>query len=149
MIVDRIENLEKYIPYMPELRAVCDFLRNTDAKTAECGHYDINGDLYVNVQEYSPAQGEVFEYHRKYIDLQYVVCGDEEIDSAPLSQMEDEIEYKEEIDAGFYKKATASFSRSYLSEGSFAILEPRDAHRPGMKWNSDNVKKMIFKIKVK
>ena len=45
-------------------------------------------------------------------------------------------------------KAGANVSEIALETGSFAFLEPRDAHRPSVKLHSDASKKLIFKIPV-
>lgn len=148
MIADRIENLEKYVPYIKSICDVVRFLKENDVSALEAGRHDISDDVYVNVQTYEPAGNEVFEAHRKYIDLQYIVEGGEEIDFVPIADGLDAGEYVEEYDCLVYRDTSGTLGRLYLSAGSFAIFEPDDPHRPGMKWKDGIVRKLIFKIKV-
>jgi len=149
MIFDRIENLAKYIPYMPDIKTVCDFLRDNDAEKIEAGHYEINDNVYVNVQVYEPKKNEAYEDHRQYIDLQYIVKGDEEIDVISRTEGTGEGEYVAEHDCSVFHGTNGSVAKLYISAGSFTILEPDDPHAPGTMWHGGEVKKMIFKIKVK
>ena len=149
MIADRIENLGKYESYEPELGAVRAFLIENDPETLAPGRYEINGNVFVNVVAYAPGEAGGFEAHREYSDLQYVVSGDEEIDWIPLGETADQAEYSTEADCAGGGRTTGSFASLYLTAGAFAIFEPDDVHRPGVKWKSDNVKKLIFKIRVR
>ena len=66
----------------------------------------------------------------------------------PIDEVED-AEYDAEKDVSHpVPKAGASVSEIALETGSFAFLEPRDAHRPSVKLHSDASKKLIFKIPV-
>ena len=51
MIIDRIENLSKYISLNPLFADVVKFLESNDLNTLEQGKHEIKGtDLFVNVQ---------------------------------------------------------------------------------------------------
>ena len=51
MIIDKIENLDKYISLNPLFADVAKFLENNDLNTLEEGKHEIKGtDLFVNVQ---------------------------------------------------------------------------------------------------
>ena len=59
-------------------------------------------------------------------------------------------EYNEEKDISYpVPKAGANIAGVPLETGSFAYLEPRDAHRPSVKLTTETAKKLIFKIPVK
>lgn len=150
MICDRIENLAKYDAYAPYIARICDYLSKNDAALLTVGRHDICEDIFVNVEGYAPGENALFEAHRDYIDLQYLVAGDEEIACAPISDCVLEKEYDGAIDAGFYKVVPDGAEiRIFMKAGVFAIFEPRDPHSPGRKYKADHVKKLIFKIKVK
>ena len=150
MICDKIENLAHYEPLCPHVNAVADFLGSHDAAVLAPGSYKINDDVFVNVEEYAPGENALFEAHRAYIDLQYLVSGDEEIAVIPIADGVIEKEYDSAIDAAFYKpEEDAAQFKLYFQAGAFAIFEPHDPHSPGRKYRSDKVKKLIFKIKVK
>ena len=137
MFADRIENLKLYIPYNEKIKVVCDYLAKTDIHALEVGKYDIADGVRVVVNAFTPKTREAarWETHRKYIDLQYLIEGDAEYDA------EKDVSHP-------VPKAGANVSEIALETGSFAFLEPRDAHRPSVKLHSDASKKLIFKIPV-
>ena len=150
MICDRIENLAHYKPLCPHLDDVTSFLSENDAASLAPGHYDINDELFVNVEEYAPGDNALFEAHRAYIDLQYLFVGDEETAVIPIADGVTEKEYDSAIDAAFYTSADdASEFKLFMRAGTFAIFEPHDLHSPCRKYRADKVKKLIFKIKVR
>lgn len=148
MVFDRIENLRKYASYMPAVNEVCDFLDRNDVKKLEAGRHDISDNVYVNVQIYEPKTNDAYEDHRKYIDLQYIVEGSEEIDVIPKKDGTDEGEYVEEYDCSVFHGTKGSVVKLFMDEGTFTILEPDDPHCPGIAWKGGQVRKLIFKIKV-
>ena len=151
MIVDKIENLKLYIPYHEKLAVVCDYLAKTDIYSLEVGKYEIGEGVRVIVNAFTPKEPDVakWETHNKYIDLQYLIEGNETMGYLPVDQMED-AEYNEEKDISYpVPKAGANIASVPLETGCFAYLEPRDAHRPSVKLTSTASKKLIFKIPVK
>lgn len=90
----------------------------------------------------------MFEAHKKYIDLQYIVNGIEKIRWARLDSV-DLVEEKYSIggDIAFYE-GDAMFDFT-LTKGTFLLLYPEDAHLPGLSAQKDvNVRKIVFKIQV-
>ena len=150
MFCDKIEKLMNYAPMMPDLGVIAGFIDGNDVASLAPGRYEINDCVFVNVEEYAPGENSLFEAHRDYIDLQLLVTGDEEIDVIHIDDALAEKDYDASIDAGFYReKDGASIAKLFLYPGSFAVFEPRDPHRPGVKFSADKVKKLIFKIKVR
>ena len=150
MIVDRIENLKLYIPYNEKLRVVCDYLEHTDIYALEAGRHEVGEGVYVMVNAFTPKDPAAarWETHRKYIDLQYLIEGDEAMGYLPLCEVE-EAEYDEVKDVSHpAPRAGAKMSVASLETGCFAFLEPRDAHRPSAKLHAEAAKKLIFKIPV-
>lgn len=150
MIVDRIENLKFYIPYNAKLAVVCDYLAKTDIHTLEVGKYDIAEGVRVVVNAFTPKEPDAarWETHKKYIDLQYIIEGDETMGYLHIDEMEN-AEYNEEKDISYpVPKADADMTLIPLKVGHFAFLEPRDAHRPSAKLHATASKKLIFKIPV-
>ena len=150
MFADRIENLKLYIPYNEKIKVVCDYLAKTDIHALEVGKYDIGEGVRVVVNAFTPKTREAvrWETHKKYIDLQYLIEGDESMGYLPIEEVE-AAEYDAEKDVSHpVPKAGASVSEIALTTGCVAFLEPRDAHRPSVKLHSDASKKLIFKIPV-
>lgn len=151
MIVDKIENLKLYIPYNQKLTAVCDFLEKTDVSTLADGDKIQLGDgVHVMVKAFTPkAPADArWEIHKKYIDIQYIIEGDEAMGWLPLEEVEG-TDYNAEKDIS-HPNALPDAQPGVVALvcGSFAYLEPRDAHRPGAKLESATAKKLIFKVPV-
>ena len=149
MFCDKMENIMKYAAIMPQLGVIAGFMEGSDLLSLAPGRYEINESVFVNVEEYAPGENQVFEAHREYIDLQYIVSGNEEMD---FIHLEDAVPYKDydpAIDAAFYHAGEeAGVGKLFLCSGSFAVFWPEDPHRPGVKYTAEKVKKLIFKIKV-
>ena len=81
MIYDRIENIETYTAISERLAKGLRLLRTTDFSAMEAGKYEVDGtELYYMLQCYqSKEQNDKPEAHKKYIDIQYIVEGEEQI----------------------------------------------------------------------
>lgn len=128
------------------------FLNSHDLKSLEIKRYDIDGDnVYAPVSEYpSKKEGEArFEVHRKYIDIQYVINGEEKIGVAPLSQKKDVvIPFDDTKDIEFMTVNDSTWHKA--TPQNFFIFFPSEIHKPGMRTGIDStlVKKIVIKVKV-
>lgn len=152
MIFDRVANCENYIFLGEKFRKGFDFIKKAVAEDLPVGKYEIDGtNIYAMVQEYTskPCDGAVFEAHRKYIDIQYVISGIEEIGICDISKGIIKTEYSDETDAAFYEK-TDKAGKLVLEDGDFAIFYPNDLHMPGLAFDVEtcNVKKIVVKVAV-
>lgn len=152
MIFDKIENLSDYYEELPSLEKVSAFVNEFNKNKLEDGTYEIDGKrIFAMVQSYrtKPQTPEMmFEAHRKYIDLQYIVSGIEKIRWARLDKV-DLVEEKYFVgsDIAFYE-GDALFDFT-LTKGTFLLLYPQDAHLPGLSADKDvNVRKIVFKIQI-
>jgi YhcH/YjgK/YiaL family protein len=159
MIADQLSNVQS--GFYPGLLAAADdnglaarlaagfhFLQTADLAAAAPGRIDIDGDnVFALVQAYNskPMEQGFWEAHRKYIDIQYVVSGEEKMGYANLSQLN-----ASEYDAAkdfLPLHGNGSFIR--LSAGMFTLFMPADAHMPGMAVDEPSaVKKVVVKIAV-
>lgn len=99
----------------------------------------------LNTYNTSPAEELSFEAHRKYIDVQLLLAGVEDVDvSQDLDDMEVIIPYCDESDAAFYD-TPGNWSTVVLQPGNFAVFYPDDAHRPGA-GDRSSVRKLVIKI---
>ena len=83
MIKDNLQNCAIYYGAHKNFEKAFDFIKKVELENLPVGKYEIDGkDLYASVQEYnSKLETEAKnEGHRNYIDIQYVVCGEEVID---------------------------------------------------------------------
>lgn len=133
-----------------KIAAAWNVIKNLNHAELEPGRHEINEDSYFMVQTYEPksAEGGKFEAHEKYVDIQYLIEGTECIYVAPISTLELEDAYKEEIDAAFYKKPERA-TKVVLTAGGYVVLYPEDAHLPGIKADEASVvKKIVGKVRI-
>lgn len=152
MIFDKMENISEYFDEIPLLTKVAEFMEDFRINGKEDGTYEIDGKrVFAMIQSYRTKQQTaemMFEAHRKYMDLQYIVSGIEKIRWAKLSSVAlAEERYSQGGDIAFYK-GDALFDFT-LTKGTFLLLYPQDAHMPGLSAEKDvNVRKIVFKIEV-
>ncbi len=127
------------------------FLNNHDLSKLQLKRYDIDGDnLYAPVSEYITKNEEDarYEAHQKYIDIQYVVSGKEQIGIAPMSQKKDVLQpYDVTKDVEFLTvNKGVNFN---ATPDRFFIFFPEDVHRPGLKFGENSqVRKVVVKLKI-
>lgn len=99
------------------------------------------------VNRTKPKRFARFEAHRKYIDLQYVLAGEELIAVAFPGKLKTILAYDSKKDVEFYKYfPSASF---FMEPGVLAIFYPSDAHAPGLVFKkSCLVRKVVVKVRV-
>ena len=149
MIKDKLKNAKIYYNLSTNLKLGLNWLETTDLNSLIDGKYTINGDsIYASVQTYETKTDANYESHRKYIDIQYVIKGEEKIGVTDLSNCETCIEYDRERDLEFYIiKSKAEFIE--LKEGAFAIFYPHDVHKPSIAINQPStVKKVVVKVAI-
>ena len=146
MIFDLLENHARYTGLGPNLVAAFDFLVNTDLAALKPGRIDLQGDaLYALVQEYTtkPAAQGLWEAHRRYIDVQYLLSGHERMGFAQTSTMQLG-EYTPERD---FQPMSGTGHTLDMFPGSFVVFHPQDAHMPGLAVNApEAVKKIVVKV---
>ena len=149
MIVTTINKLTDYkeIPYAAEVAKFIEEFKKGEMNT---GRYDICGDdAFAAVSRYDtePEAERRFENHRKYMDIQVVLDGKEELHWAPvetLSQTEEE--YSKGGDIAFYEGESKGYV--LLGGDECAVLFENDAHKPNvLHKTSQNVLKIVFKIR--
>lgn len=147
MIIDTLDNLDKYYALNPLFEEVTKFLNNNNWDDLADSKTPIKGDdLFVNVQHIKAMKpaGPAMEWHRKMIDIQVPISGDETFGYTPLCDLPP-MEYVEAKDMA---KLAGVEAQTYFTVkvGQFAIFFPQDGHAPGI---TDEVahRKAIFKVK--
>ena len=125
------------------------FLKNTDLQTLTVGRHVIDGDnVYAIVQE-APTKDynqTAFESHLNYIDLQYVVTGEERMGRTSVDSVKVDKPYNEKADIAYY---TGDGKIYTVKQNSFLLFFPGEAHRPNITPGGNKVvKKIVIKIKV-
>jgi len=147
MIYGKIEELPFYDLLVPgALKKIADYLKNFDPATPD-GRHDLLGDqLYVSLQSYTTRElnPEKLEAHRRYLDVQLLLAGEETITVSPLSENPVVVPYKEEKDV-LFARLEAPAAKIELVPGVFVLLFPEDAHLPCV-GDGRPVRKAVFKI---
>ena len=152
MIIDNLDNIRKYSSIIPQ--SAIDFLNGL--KTLDISKMDVgdtvsgklDGENYANIDVYSPKPLEncKFEAHKKYIDIQMLLSGEEEIDIVKADGLEISEEYDEKRDIMFFK-SSENFDSILLTPFKFVLIYPDEAHQPQVKTRCDKVVKVVVKIR--
>ena len=150
MIYDSINNIQTYAGLSEDIYQGLKFLQNATPDTAP-GIYQITPRVKAIVSEYEtkPQNQNGYEAHRQYIDIQYLITGEEKINSLPLEYLKETKAYNQDIDAAFYEEANVRPQELLMGNGYFAILYPQDGHMPQLSVTAPvMVKKVVIKVKV-
>ncbi|MBM6674054.1 YhcH/YjgK/YiaL family protein [Marseilla massiliensis] len=145
MVIDTLENLDKYVSLNPLFKDVLDFIKSNDLNSLEIGKHEIKGsDLFVNVQVAKGKTKEVavLETHKKMIDIQIPLSAEETYGYTPLCDLPD-AEYNNEKDITKYEGMADTYVT--CKPGEFAIFFPQDGHAPCIA-GVPEIKKAIFKV---
>ncbi len=111
----------------------------------------ISKEIFVLKQTYFTKTREdaFFESHKKYIDIQYIVQGEEFIDVCTLNNLTIKEPYSEQNDFIKYAANHKEYSSLLIKKGELAIFFPQDAHQPCiLNQASSQVYKAVIKIPV-
>ncbi len=149
MIVDRNENARLYLPLNKRFAKAFAVLAKPAIAQKPDGRYSIDGeDAYYIVQHYAtrPVDLRRFESHKKYIDIQVLLAGEEMLGYSPTAGLEVVVPYDEAKDIMFYEaRKVVTWTR--LKSGIFCLLFPDDAHLPCCQIDGPApVHKVVFKI---
>ena len=147
MIFDTLENIKNY-EGLGRVYTALKFLAETDFTKMELGRYELQGDdIFYMVQRYETDPDKtIAEAHNKYIDIQFMVNGEEIIGVAPICCEKTETEARPENDVWFYECKTEPLT---LIKNSFMVLYPNDLHCPGVAVDgARECHKVVVKVKV-
>lgn len=155
-IFGKLENLKQQIKD-ENFQTAFDYLSNIqnesfDIKDGECIKEMINDEMFVLKQAYITKNREdcFFESHKKYIDIQYMLKGDEIMDVCNIEDLEIIKDYDDKTDFIKYKGKQENISSLLIKENELAIFYPQDAHQPCIKTNENKlIYKAVIKIPVK
>ncbi len=147
MILDTLKNAAKYAGLKMGISEAFGFLDQPSLAELPDGRHEILGDRVFAIVAHGDGRnvsdGEM-EGHRKYIDIQYVINGDESIGWAPREGLVNSLEYDTEKDIEFFEGKPDSVVR--VPPGSFAVFLPTDAHLPLI--GDGPIHKVVVKVAV-
>lgn len=148
MIIDNLTNAEKYISLHKDFKLVFDYLKTNNLETMVCAkNIQIRGEeVFFNLDEYETKPTQKLEAHKKYIDIQVVITGEEYMGYTNIENTTVSEEYDEKRDVMFLN---GKVDNVLATKKNFVIFYPEDAHMPALSVNEpQKVKKAIFKISV-
>jgi biofilm protein TabA len=149
MIIDSLENIEKYSGLNPHFAQAFAWLKSNDLNAIEDGKFDIadgiKGIMSTKSGKTAAESLEKFECHQKYLDIQLCLSGKETIGWKPISKCKKfKAEYSEEKDVTFYDEQPDMFFD--LTDNQFGIFFPEDVHAPMI--GEGVIKKLVLKVKI-
>lgn len=148
MIVDCLENADKYLCLNPNFATAFTMLRRSNIAVFSEGRMEIDGDKVFAVIVNEPGrkvEDAFLETHDNYIDIQFVIEGTDTIGwKARKDLNQPKGKYDAERDVAFYEDAPTVWSA--IGPGHFGIYFPEDGHMPAI--SDDKLHKVIVKVAV-
>jgi biofilm protein TabA len=148
MILDVLTNSDRYRALHQGFAEAFTFLRRPDLKDLAVDRYVIDGDNVFAIVAKDPGRHKdeaQLETHEKYIDIQLVLNGIDDMGWRPKSLcLLPGGEYDPEEDILFF--ADTPMVRQPVSPGMFAVFFPEDAHQPLIA--EGQIHKVVVKVAV-
>ena len=153
MIVAKLDDIMTQIAPTPNMQRALDFLRQAPGADLPDGRIEIAGDsVFALVQSYQTAPASdpvIFEAHRRYIDVQYMVAGDEVLAWASADHLTVTQMYNPASEAWLGTAPASDTTFVRLAAGELAVLYPTDGHAPRVAAGAPAaVKKIVVKVAV-
>jgi YhcH/YjgK/YiaL family protein len=148
MIFSTLANSGRYAALHPLFPRAFEFARDTGLDMLAPGRHDIIGDELFVIIEQMPGRTRAeaqLEVHRRYIDIQLVLQGVDEMGWKPLADCREPAgDYSAEQDIRFFRDPPDSWVAT--PPGAFCLFFPEDAHAPLV--SAGRIRKAVFKIAV-
>lgn len=130
-----------------KINKAIDYIKSTNFSELKDGRIELGDGVWANLQTYLTKENALFEAHRRYIDVQYIISGVEKIGVCDYKTCSEEIPYDEENDIEFLKSNSDNYV--FMEQNDFLILYPSDAHKPSISINEPiQVRKLVIKVPV-
>ena len=123
-------------------------LQTFDSSDYPVGRHDINENLFFFLNRYETKDEKncVWEAHRKYLDIHYILEGQENIAIDHIKRQIIQKDYDADIDAIFLEGMV--HTHVTMSPGDVMICFPEDSHKVGIRTEERQmVKKIVLKVK--
>lgn len=148
MVIDTLNNATRYESLHPLFKKAFDYMRQTELLNTAVGIYNVEEHRVRAIVSEAPGKKqetalEKFECHNRFIDIQYVVSGAEQIGWKPRQDCKTPNgEYNPEKDVQFFSDAPDMYFT--LHPRQFVIFFPEDVHAPMI--GDGEIKKLVMKI---
>ncbi len=148
MIIDILENSNRYLILNKGFLKAIDFLLRPDLNELPVGKHEIDGDRVYAIVAKEPGrkrEDALLEIHEKYIDIQLVLAGTDTMGWKSKSSCKTTSgEYDKESDIQFFSDEPDLWFP--VERGIFVIFFPEDAHMPLI--SAGQLHKVIVKVAV-
>ena len=148
MVFDIIGNIHRYMALNNHFSKAVEFVLRSDLMELPVGKYEIDGEhVYAMVSRDAGRKKKdaQLEIHRKYIDIQLVLEGTDEMGwRSAASCRKLSSEFDKESDIQFYSDEPDIWIP--VKQGLFVIFFPEDAHMPLI--SEGQLHKIVVKISV-
>ncbi len=147
MVVDSLQSAERYFELHRRFPAAFDFLRSPGVGALPSGRHSIDGDNLFAIVSQGPARTRAearLEAHRKYIDIQMVLKGTDEMGWKTISACRVGGGYDDDRDVQFFDDSPSAWVA--VTAGTFCIFFPTDCHAPLV--GEGTIHKVVVKVAV-
>lgn len=149
MILDKIENAKLYQGIHQGIDQALEYIKSTDFSDLPMGKHEIDGEALFVILKENPTKkidSNLLESHLRYIDVQYVVQGVEQMGVTMHSDQKPKKAYDTTDDFMLFEEP---YDIITVKEGMFAIFFPDDIHMPDITTGEPSlVKKAVFKVRI-
>lgn len=150
MIASSIFAQDDLARYPEAIRRALGYLSAHDFTAMAPGVYEIQGkDIFAQVFDVTtaPRREKKPEFHREYIDVQFLASGEEYLGYAPDKGRSTVVESHPDTDLYFYDSAPDEMLIKAVP-GSYTIFFPNDIHCPGIMGDAPKtVRKVVVKVR--
>jgi YhcH/YjgK/YiaL family protein len=146
MILASLAEADRYVALHPLFAPAFAFLRNTDLKALAPGKHAVDGERIFAIVEACAGRTRAeakLECHRRYIDIQLVLEGVDEMGWKPVAECTDPAtDYDAARDIRFFNDSPSSWLPT--PPGAFCLFFPDDAHAPLV--STGMIRKVVVKV---
>ncbi|HPL69129.1 MAG TPA: YhcH/YjgK/YiaL family protein [Brevefilum sp.] len=153
MIIGKLHDVIEQAHQSPNIARALDYLTSVNPDEIPDGRYLVDGQDVIAI--FSRFTTTVYiddvevEGHRKYIDIYYLISGNETIAWASVDPMDASFDYHEDNDVWKKVEKVSDLNFFSVEKGDVAILFPSDAHAPQIsKDHPIEARKIILKVAV-
>lgn len=146
MILDTLDQADRYLALHPLFARAFEFLRGTDLKALPTGKHSVQDEAIFAIVEACAGRTRAeaqLECHRRYIDIQLVLEGIDEMGWKPVTECVKPLaDYDAARDIRFFSDTPSSWITT--PPGAFCLFFPDDAHAPLVSMGF--IRKVVVKI---
>ncbi|NWK55168.1 YhcH/YjgK/YiaL family protein [Verrucomicrobiaceae bacterium N1E253] len=154
MIISTLTEADAQTTGSAAMKTALDFLKaNFNGEITE-GRFEVDdGELFGYSQVYQtelPGENVVYEVHRRYIDVQYIISGSETMRWLPLDELSETQPYDVEGDYLLGIAGGSHYSEISFREGQIMVMYPGDAHAACLASPEgvQEVRKLVVKVPI-